>query len=193
MKLCPAAFYFPQHHINGLRCLCPVVPGDVLDRDRADEKMGIRVKKLVIQQGTSGMERLAAENGSLWENPQAVGKQLGKNGIFIGKRSLVFPKNRSFRNTLIQKNLGEKTAFRIKHAALIGSRGIGPWKMRKSNAAASGDQNLIRKSLVPEIGSVQGKLSGGAAGNQNQVCFVRASSTKIKSVSASKKAKKSPP
>ena len=90
MELDADPLRFSQYQLCPLPGLVPVFPGDPAVFDRAYQKLGIRIQQLVIQQASSGMVRLAAEDCLLDIQLQTIRHLSGKNGVFISIGSLIF-------------------------------------------------------------------------------------------------------
>ena len=110
-KLCPQTFQFPQDLLLPPFCPIPVFPGHI-HINRRNEKFRFGKIQLVIHQAPSGMVSLTAENGFFWVNAFRVQDFSGKSGVFRGKLCLRLRKNAVQGDSLGQKYIRIKFAFR---------------------------------------------------------------------------------
>ena len=101
MKLNADPLNLSQNDPGPLFCEIPVFSCYIAFSHRTYQESGVRIEKLVIEKASSGMIRLAAENGSPDLHPQAVGNLSGINGILISIGGLILSEDSTFRHLIL--------------------------------------------------------------------------------------------
>lgn len=89
MELTAAAFDFTEDCVNALLCLMPVLSIDT-GIYRVNEEAGFGEEELIVEQTSSGMIGVAADDGSVYPESKAICDFAGINGIFIGIGGRIF-------------------------------------------------------------------------------------------------------
>ena len=168
MELSAAPLNLPQNQINALAGFVPVMSVDAGVRG-ADQDLRLRKQKLIIQQASSGVPGVAAEDRPADGKAKGVRERPGAEGVFVGVGGALLPEDGLLWHTVFQEYILKEGPLCFVGAGILFLLFLHSGKAAGQGAVPTRGEQERSGSLLPEGGRLLGHLGISVSGNENDI------------------------